>query len=63
MKYDNIAYVINVILFAVLMLAIFSEWIFGWPTNQHLLYGSTVWLVFAIVSNLYATHLDSKDEV
>lgn len=46
-----------------LLLAIFSEWVFGWPTNQHLLYASVSWLIFVFVSHLYATHLDSKDEI
>ena len=45
------------------MLMIVSEWMFGWPTQQHLKYAGAVWLVFLCVSNFYVVHLDSKDEV
>ena len=59
---DDKNFLINFVLFWIFMLAVVSEWIVGWPTNDHLIYISIAWLTFMCCSSFYAWHLESKQE-
>jgi hypothetical protein len=61
MTYDDKNFILNCILFGLFMLMVMSEWIFAWPTQQHLMYAGVAWLIFACVSNFYVCHIDSKE--
>jgi hypothetical protein len=52
----------HIVLFCIFMICVLSEWMFGWPTNDHLTYISVVWLVGMCVSSLYVWHLESKQD-
>ena len=61
MTYDDKTSIAHIAGFWVFMLLILSEWVFGWPTEQHLFYFAMFWLVAMIVTALYGYHLESKD--
>jgi hypothetical protein len=61
MTYSDKEFGVQIVSFWMLMLAILSEWVFGWPTNQHLLYISIAWLIFTCAISLYGWHLEHKE--
>jgi hypothetical protein len=63
MNYITKEFIALFISFWLFMLAALCQWIWGWPTEQHLFYASAIWLIAACISGVYGWHLENKDEV
>jgi hypothetical protein len=44
------------------MIAIATEWIFGWPTNTMLIYAGVAWFIFMSITSLYVWYLETKQD-
>ena len=54
MTHDEKTFVVHFVLFWVFMLAVLSEWIFGWPSEQQLAWTGAIWIIVMFMSFLLA---------
>lgn len=61
MTYNDKEFIVHLILYWVIMLAIAIQWIFNWPSDQQLTYFTIGWLIIMCVTGMYRYHIESKD--